>query len=95
MAWIVFGVLGLVLLIAYAACRRLLGWRRLPALLVAGAMGAALGAFLASAGSAMATAVDPSDAVARGAALGGLAGLGVGGIGVLMEAVWPGGPTGR
>jgi hypothetical protein len=47
-----------------------LGRRAMAAGVVTAIAGAAAGAFFASAGSAMATSVDPNDAMLRGAAIG-------------------------
>jgi hypothetical protein len=47
-----------------------LGRRAVVAGIVTAALGAAAGAFLASAGSAMATSVNPNDAMLQGAAIG-------------------------
>lgn len=56
----------LLFLALYFLLRR----RALVAGIVTAIAGAAAGAFLASAGSAMATSVDPADAMMRGAAIG-------------------------
>jgi len=53
-------------LVFYFALRR----RAVPAVVVTGILGGVVAAFLSSAGSAMATSVDPQDAMLRGAGLG-------------------------
>jgi hypothetical protein len=57
-----------------------LGRRVLLAVVVTAVIGAAAGAFFASAGSAMATAVDPNDALVRGAGIGFIGSVGVAGL---------------
>jgi hypothetical protein len=57
-----------------------LGRRAVLAAVVTALIGAAAGAFFASAGSAMATAVDPNEALVRGAGIGFLGSAGVAGV---------------
>jgi hypothetical protein len=65
-----------VFLILYFA----LGRRAVVAAVVTALIGAAAGAFFASAGSAMATAVDPNEALVRGAGIGFVGSAGVAGV---------------
>lgn len=65
-----------VFLILYFA----LGRRVLLAVAVTAVIGAAAGAFFASAGSAMASAVDPNEALLRGAGIGFVGSAGVAGV---------------
>jgi hypothetical protein len=90
MVWLVIGVLSLIPLGTYAACRRLAHASRMVAVLAAGVSGSALGGFLASAGSAMATAVEPGFALAKGGAVGFVGGAAVGILGLVMELAWSG-----
>jgi hypothetical protein len=57
-----------------------LGRRAVLAAVLTALIGAAAGAFFASAGSAMATSVDPNDALVRGAGIGFLGSAGVAGV---------------
>lgn len=88
MLWLVLAVLALVPLLGFVATYRLSGRRWLPAVIVAALIGAALGAFLASAGSAMATSVNPTTAMLRGGGMGLLGGVTVGGVAAAVMAVW-------
>lgn len=80
-AWV---IIFLVLSIVCATSMGIAWWlklRSLPLLVMAAALGAgAVGAFLAQAGTAMASAVHPRDALIRGAAMGIVLGLLWGGI---------------
>jgi hypothetical protein len=57
-----------------------LGRRIVLAVVATALIGAAAGAFFASAGSAMATSVDPNDALLRGAGIGFIGSAGVAGV---------------
>jgi hypothetical protein len=88
MLWLVFAAFALVPLLGFAAAFRLSGGRYVPAVLVAAAVGAGLGAFLASAGSAMASAVDPTTAMLQGGGIGLLGGAALGGIAATLTRSW-------
>jgi hypothetical protein len=87
MVWLVLGMLALLPLGVFVAFRRLARSSRISALLAAGVTGALLGAFLASAGSAMASAVHPSVALIKGGAVGFLGGTVVGGLASVVETM--------
>lgn len=88
MLWLVLAVLALVPLIGFVVTYRISGRRYLPSILVAAVIGAAIGAFLASAGSAMATSVNPTTAMLRGGGMGLLGGAVVGGMIALVMWFW-------
>lgn len=88
MLWMVLAVLSVIPLLAFAITFRLMGRRYQPAVLAAAITGALLGAFLASAGSAMATSVDPTTALLRGGGLGLLGGSIVGGLAAAAMWFW-------
>ncbi len=79
MTWVAYAVLGLLpaagFAVAFTLTRRLV-----PSIMVAGVVGAVLGAFVASGASAMGMAVDLTDARVRGAGVGFLGGVAVGAV---------------
>jgi hypothetical protein len=83
----ILAVLALLPLAAFAFGLRLTR-RYLPAILIAGLMGASMGAFLATAGSAMASAVHPRTAAIRGGGIGFAGGAAVGGLATLAVMLW-------
>jgi hypothetical protein len=80
MLWLVLSLLSLVPLVGFAITFRLSGGKLIPAVSAAGLVGALMGAFLASAGSAMATSVDPRTALFRGGGIGLFGGAALGGV---------------
>lgn len=88
MVWVMLGLLSLVPLAGFGIVYRLLRGRLVPAVVAAGVVGAVVAAFLASAGSAMATAVDPSTALLRGLGIGFLGGTAIGGAAATVVAAW-------
>jgi hypothetical protein len=66
--------------IAFLILYLALGRRVLLAVAMTAVIGAAAGAFFASAGSAMASAVDPNEALLRGAGIGFIGSAGVAGL---------------
>jgi hypothetical protein len=83
MKWLLLAILCLLPWAGFALAQRMSGGRYLVSIAAAGAVGAGLGAFLASAAAAMATAVDPGVALMRGAGLGLLGGSAVGTVAAL------------
>jgi hypothetical protein len=83
----IVAVLALLPLAAFAIGLKLTR-RTLPAVLAAGLLGACMGAFFASAGSAMASAVEPRTALLRGGGIGLAGGIGVGVLAALVVTLW-------
>lgn len=76
----IIAALAAVPVIAFLILYFALGRRAVLAAVVTALIGAAAGAFFASAGSAMATAVDPNEALLRGAGIGFIGSAGVAGV---------------
>lgn len=87
MVVILIAVLALLPLGAFAIGLKLTR-RTLPAVLAAGLLGACMGAFFASAGSAMASAVQPKTALLRGGGIGLAGGIAVGLLAALVVTMW-------
>ena len=68
--WVVVAAMLAAPAIVFLVLYFILGRRTVVAGVVTAVLGTLAGAFLASAGSAMATSVDPSEAILRGAAIG-------------------------
>lgn len=88
--WLILSGLSLIPLLGFAVAYRVSGRRAGPGVLTAAVLGAALGGLLASAGSAMASATNPTSALLRGAALGGMAGTTLGGVTAILVQAWRG-----
>jgi len=87
MVYLILGLVCLLPLGGFVLAHRLTAGRLWPSVLAAGAVGAGISAFLATAGSAMATAVDPTTALLRGLGIGFLGGTVIGGLAATFLAV--------
>lgn len=94
MLWLIFSVLALLPILGFVAAFKLSNGRYGFSVLIAAFVGGAVGAFLASAGSAMATVVSPSDALVRGGTIGFVAGGALGCLAAVYARV-RGGDTSR
>ncbi len=77
---LLIGLLALAGAIVFLAGYAVSGRRLIASVVITGLAGAAAGAFVASAASALASGVDPHVAVLRGGGFGLLWGLGIGGL---------------